>query len=180
MQFRYQTERLVLTVADESFAPLVLDYLLRNREDFARWDKNMGDEFYTTEYQRNVLAAEQKLFLRSSGVRYYMFLADRPDFIIGNVSFSYLNEDEGHRCTIGYRMDHEYRGKGYAYEAISFLIPLIRDHYGIKRIEADILEENEPSRALIEKLGFEYEGIARNAHKINGVERDHRRYSLIL
>ena len=180
MQFRYNTDRLVLMVADESMAPLVLDYLKRNREDFSRWDKSMSEDFYTEDYQRRVLAAEQKLFLRSAGVRYYMFLKENPDFIIGNASFSYLNEDEGHRCTLGYRMDSDYRGAGYAYEAVSFLIPLIHENYGTKRIEADILEENAPSISLIEKLGFEFEGIARKSHCISGVERDHRRYSLIL
>ena len=167
-------------VADENMAPLVLDYLQKNRNDFSRWDKTTGEEFYTEDYQRQVLAAEQKLFLRSAGVRYYMFLKESPDFIIGNVSFSYLNEDEGHRCTLGYRMDSDYRGSGYAFEAVSFLIPKIHESYGIKRIEADILEENTPSICLIEKLGFEFEGVARKSHSIAGVERDHRRYSLIL
>ena len=180
MNFRYFTERLVLTVADESMAPLVLDYLSRNRTEFERWERGLGDQCYTVEYQQKALAAEQKLFIRSSGVRYYLFLKDRPDFIIGNISFSYLTEDAGHRCTIGYRTDAEYRGQGYAYEAAAFLIPLIHESYGVKRIEADILEENEPSLRLIEKLGFEFEGIARCSHTVAGVERDHRRYSLIL
>jgi|P827metagenome_2_1110787.scaffolds.fasta_scaffold13155_3 ribosomal-protein-alanine N-acetyltransferase len=180
MKFRYCTDRLILMVADESMAPLVLDYLNRNRSDFERWDRAFGEECYTIEYQEQALAAEQKLFLRSSGVRYYMFLSEKPDFIIGNISFSYLTEDGGHRCSIGYRIDTEYREQGYAYEAASFLIPLIHESYGTKRIEADILEENIPSKKLIEKLGFEYEGIARKSHTIAGVERDHLRYSLIL
>ena len=180
MDFKYCTDRLILMVADESMAPLVLDYLTRNRADFERWDRSFGEEFYTIEYQEKALAAEQKLFLRSAGVRYYMFLSEDPDFIIGNISFSYLTEDAGHRCSIGYRIDREYREQGYAYEAASFLIPLIHDNYGTKRIEADILEENIPSKKLIEKLGFEYEGIARKSHTIAGVERDHLRNSLIL
>ncbi len=179
MRFTYNTERLVLTAGEESMAPLVLDYFSRNREDFARWDRHYGDEFYTLDYQEQALAAEQKLFLRSSGVRYYTFLKDEPDHIIGNVSFSYLTEDGGHRCALGYRTDADYRRQGYAYEAISFLLPLIRENYGVKRIEADVLPENIPSLMLIEKLGFEFEGIARKSHSIAGVERDHRRYSLV-
>lgn len=180
MQFQYTTDRLVLQVANESMAPLVLDYITRNREDFARWDRLYGAEYYTLDYQQRVLAAEQKLFLRSSGVRYYMFLKDEPDYIIGNISFSYLLEDDGHRCSIGYRTDSAHRRRGYAFEAASYLIPLIRESYGTKRIEADILMENTASLRLIEKLGFEYEGIARKAHSVAGVERDHLRYSLIL
>lgn len=180
MLFEYHTNRLILMASSECMAPLVLDYLQRNREDFALWDRSFPEEYYTLEYQQQVLAAEQKLFLRSSGVRYYMFLADQPDRIIGNISFSYLTEDEGHRCSIGYRIDKEFRNIGLAYEAASYLIPRIHESYRIKRIEADILEENVASLALIKKLGFEYEGIARKSHSIAGVERDHLRYALVL
>lgn len=180
MQFQYTTDRLILQVADETMAPLVLDYVTRNRAEFARWERQFGDEYYTLEYQQQALSAEQKLFLRSSGVRYYMFLKDDPDYIIGNISFSYLLEDEGHRCSIGYRTDSAHRRKGYALEAASFLIPLIHENYGVKRIEADILVENTASLRLIEKLGFEYEGIARKSHSVGGVDRDHLRYALLL
>ena len=180
MLFEYQTDRLILMASSECMAPLVLDYLTRNREDFSRWDRHFPEEYYTLEYQQQVLIAEQKLFLRSQGVRYYMFLAEQPDFIMGNISFSYLTEDEGHRCSIGYRTDTRYRSCGYAYEAAEFLIPKIHESYGIKRIEADILEENAASLALIKKLGFEYEGVARRSHTVAGVERDHLRYALLL
>lgn len=179
MDFRYETERLILMVGDESLAPLVLDYVSRNREDFGRFDRTTPEEFYTLDYQRKMLSAEQKLVLRSSGIRYYMFLKEQPDFIVGNVSFAYLTEESGHRCSIGYRTDAEHRCRGYAYEAASFLIPIISAEYHIKRIEADILPENEASLALIKKLGFEYEGVARGSHEIAGVERDHLRFSYL-
>lgn len=179
MDFRYTTDRLVLMAAEQSLAPLVLDYIQRNREDFAHWDRQFPEEYYTLAYQEEAMSAEQKLFLRSSGVRYYMFLKDNPDFIIGNVSFAYLTEDDGHRCSIGYKTDSAYRKNGYAYEATSFLLPLIHENYNVKRIEADILPENAASLALARKLGFSYEGLARKSHSVAGVERDHFRYALI-
>lgn len=179
MQFKYFTDRLILMTSDISLAPLVLDYLTRNRSDFELWERKLTDNCYTLQYQELALAAEQKLFLRSSGVRYYMFLKEQPDFIIGNVSFAYLTEDDGHRCSIGYKADIDFRMQGYTYEAASFLLPLIHDSYNVKRIEADILAENTASIGLIKKLGFEYEGIARHAHEVAGCERDHLRYSYI-
>ncbi len=180
MQFTYTTDNLVLSTGDESYAPLVLDYLTRNREDFSKWERLYGDEFYTLAYQKRALQTEQKLFLASRGVRYYIFLKECPEFIIGNVSFSYLLEDDGHRCTLGYKIDPAFRRKGYAYEAISCLLPKVIKDFNIKRIEADILEENTASLNLIKKLGFEYEGVARHAHTIAGAERDHMRFSLIV
>lgn len=179
MLFRYQTDRLILMVGESDLAPLVNDYLVRNRDDFELYERNYPDNYYTIQYQEMALEGEQKLLLRSAGVRFYMFLKDRPDFVIGNVSFSYLTEDFGHRCTLGYRVDRDYRNRGYAYEATSFLIREVSREYNLHRIEADILPENEASLALIKKLGFEYEGIARSAHEIGGKDRDHLRWSLV-
>jgi len=179
MLLRYETKHLILLPSDECFAPLTLEYRLRNKEDFAQWDSMHSEEFYTLDFQREMLRAEQSLLLRGQGVRFYSFLKDDPDMIIGNISFAYLNEDYGHRSTIGYRTDKDHRRCGYAFEAASCLIPEVASTYQLKRIEADILPENQASRALIEKLGFEYEGIARSSHEINGKERDHLRFSLI-
>lgn len=180
MNFNYQTERLILSVGEEAFAPLVLDYLSRNSTDFEPYERKYAENYYSLDYQTASLSAERQLLLQGRGVRFYIFLKDNPDFIIGNVSFAYLNEDQGHRATIGYRMDRDYRQNGYAFEAVSFLLPIISKEYHLKRIEADILPDNEPSIALIKKLGFEYEGIARKSHEVAGLEQDHLRFSLII
>lgn len=177
MDFTYETERLILRISEPGLTEEVLDFVLRNREDFEKWDRTLPEAYYTADYQEKVLMAEMRLLLRASGVRFYLFLRDNPDYVIGTASFAYLSEENGHRCSLGYKMDREYRRQGYAFEAISFLMPVVAGQYHLHRIEADILAENEASLALIRKLGFEFEGIARNAHEIAGVERDHMRFS---
>lgn len=179
MNFRYETKRLILTVGNESMAEAVAAYLIRNREDFSKWETTLTDSCYTPEYQTNALTAEQKLFMKGEGVRYYISPKEFPDLIIGNVSFAYLKEENGHRCSLGYKVDSMYRRQGIAYEAISFLMPVVIKKYRLKRIEADILPENRASLALIEKLGFRYEGVARASHEIAGCDRDHLRYSFL-
>lgn len=179
MNFEYQTDRLLLKVGNEAMAEAVTAYLIRNREDFSKWETTLTDKCYTTEYQANALTAEQKLFLKGEGVRYYILPKELPDLVIGNVSFAYLKEEDGHRCSIGYKTDMLYRRQGIAYEAITFLLPLIIKEFRLKRIEADILPENRASLGLIEKLGFQYEGIARASHEIAGTDRDHLRYSFL-
>lgn len=180
MMFEYQTENLILATSQEYYAPLVLDYLQRNAEEFEKYERKYPENYYTLEFQKRALAAEGQLMLNSRAIRYYIFLKDKPDFIIGNVSFTYLNEDNGHRCTIGYRIDKDYRRHGYTYEAAVFLLPLVIRDYNLHRIEADILPENEASQVLAQKLGFEYEGIAKKAHEICGVDRDHMRFSYVI
>lgn len=175
MQFRYETERLVLMVSRPSFAEMVAGYLLRNREDFEKTGTQGADKIYTPDYQRFALEQEEDLFLRHEGVRYYIFHKEKPGIVIGNVSFAYINYPS-RPCSIGYRMDKSFRRNGYAYEAASFLLPLIVHDFSLKGILAEILPENTASLALIKKLGFTFEGINKNAHEIMGVKRDHYKF----
>lgn len=179
MNIRYETERLILMVGNESMAGAVNDYLVRNRTDFSRWDMHLSDGYFTVEYQIKALAAEQRLFLRGEGVRFYILPKENPDLVIGNISFAYLAaEPEKRQCLLGYKIDSAYRERGIAYEAASFLIPIIFKEFGPPRMYADILPENRASLALVKKLGFTYEGLIRNAYEIAGVKRDHLHFVL--
>ena len=178
MHLRYETKNLILAVGNVAFADKINDYLVRNREDFSKWDLKLNDSYFTIEYQLRAVQAEQRIFLKGEGARYYMFLKNDLYRIIGNVSFALTDNKEDKTCTIGYKTDIAERGKGYAYEAASYLIPIVAKEYGLRRFEAEILPENLPSKALIEKLGFTYEKVVRNAHKFDTGERDILLYAL--
>jgi ribosomal-protein-alanine N-acetyltransferase len=47
----------------------------------------------------------------------------------------------------------------------------------LSRIEAACLPENAPSRALLERAGFKYEGVAQSYLQINGRWRNHVLYA---
>lgn len=177
MNVTYETERLILAIGNENFSEQVRDYLVRNREDFAHWDRHLEDGYFTPKYVKKSLEAEQRLFMRSEAARFYIFLKSDLSKIIGNVSFTAINATSENCCSVGYKTDMEYRRKGYAYEALSFLMPIVAKEYKLKRMEADILPENRPSIGLITKLGFHYVNIIRSAHEIEGKPRDHIRYA---
>ena len=178
MNLRYETEHLVLSIGNEALADKINEYLIRNRADFSKWDLSLNDSYFTMDYQLRAVQAEQRLFLREEGARYYLFLKGEPDYIIGNVSFGQMGNKGERIWEIGYKTDFRERGKGYAFEAASFLIPVISREYKIERLFAEILPENRPSLALIEKLGFKFFEVRRNAHEVGGCNRDLLLYSL--
>ena len=49
----------------------------------------------------------------------------------------------------------------------------------LSRIEAACLPENKPSRALLERCGFKYEGVAQSYLQINGRWRSHVLYAAL-
>ena len=76
---------------------------------------------------------------------------------------------------LGYWIDREVAGRGMA----SLAVALVCDHafgaVGLHRVQADIRPENGPSQRLVERLGFQREGLLRRYLDIDGDWRDHYR-----
>lgn len=179
MNLNYETERLQLLVCNEEYASTLLSFVTENRTFFSPWEPYHPLPFYTEGFQAQVLRAEFQAMLHNTYFRYYLFLKEDPDTIIGTVSFSGISRTDDKSCRVGYKLSKTHTGNGYAAEALHFLLPELHKSLGIHRVEADIMPQNTPSIRLIERLGFAYEGIARSSHEIGGIWSDHLRYSYI-
>ena len=179
MKFEIDTERLVLKVVNKQSADKVLEFYLRNRNIFERYEPVIGDDFYTIPHQRKVLEFEYQSIMKLSMLRYWIFEKGNPNQIIGTVSFRNIVKPIYESCTVGYKMDRDFVNMGYCSEALSATIPAIANELGIHRFEALILPDNEPSIHMIQKLGFKYEGILRDKIIIGGERLDHCMYAYL-
>ena len=59
---------------------------------------------------------------------------------------------------VGYSVFEPYRRRGYATEVVRALIDWASSKHGIRHFVASISPENEPSLALVRRLGFEQTG----------------------
>ena len=66
---------------------------------------------------------------------------------------------------IGYWIDAEVEGEGVAAESVGALVAEVFSRRGIGRIQARTAVDNARSRALLERLGFEFEGVHRSAQR---------------
>lgn len=55
---------------------------------------------------------------------------------------------------LGYALDADFRGQGYAYEACSAVLAYAKEEGLCEHVFARIEKENQPSRRLLERLGF--------------------------
>jgi [ribosomal protein S5]-alanine N-acetyltransferase len=62
--------------------------------------------------------------------------------------------EEPRRLELGYAIFPSHRGHGYATEAVEALIDWARDRHGIRHFIASVGPDNQPSLALVRKLGF--------------------------
>lgn len=179
MLFEYQTQRLILKILAPENAPLVLDFYLRDRELFERYETERSTDFYTLPYQRKVLSYEYSTALKMQTIRFYVFLKENPSQIIGTVCFHGITRAFYQTCEIGYKFSSAFHGHGYACEAISFCLCLAFDDLNLHRVTALVCQGNYPSVRLLEGLGFHLDGICRDYLYLNGKWQDHALYSLL-
>lgn len=179
MKFDLTTEHLELKVLTPNYSSQVLDFYVRNADIFEKYEPLLGEDFYSEKHQRNILEFEYKNILKLSMVRYWIFEKGNPNKIIGTVSYRNIVKPIYSSCTIGYKMDRDFVNKGYCSEAIKATIPSITTELGIHRIEAYVLPSNNPSIHLLEKLGFEKEGLIRDKITIQNQRLDHYLYSYL-
>lgn len=173
------TSRLVLTHLTEDAAPLVLAFYRSNISTFEPWEPTRANQFYTLAYQKASLSVEHQQITKGKLLRYWVFLKDYPDQIIGSICFQNILMGPFRSCSIGYKFSQEYQRQGYAYESISACIDYMFHILRFHRIEAFVLTNNIPSIRLLQKLNFKYEGISYSYANINGKWQDHNRFAYI-
>lgn len=80
---------------------------------------------------------------------------------------------------LGYELHRNYWRQGISSEAISAVLDYGFHEMGLNRIEACPLEENSPSKKLLEKFGFRCEGNHRQRIYFDGEFKDQLYYSLL-
>ena len=98
---------------------------------------------------------------------------------MGSIGLSQIARGAFHNAMLGYAIDGARQGQGLMHEALQAVIahafsPAVHLH----RIQANVRPENHRSLALLQRLGFEYEGLAREYLFIDGAWRDHRMFAL--
>jgi ribosomal-protein-alanine N-acetyltransferase len=176
-----QTEQLKLNLLDESYAGQVLDFFTRNKDHLRQWEPLRTPEYYTVEHQSRMLRNHKRKIEDGQMFQVWMFKKEDADdeTIIGCITLENIERGPFLSCRLGYRMDFEERNKGYMTEALRAVIRYAFDGLDLHRIEAAVMPLNLPSLRVVQKLGFQQEGVSRNYLKINGEWEDHTRWALL-
>ena len=175
----YETERLILRVLTPDYAKAVCRFVSKNRDQFEIYEPILPANYYTWEHQQAILSGELKLALQTKNIRYYVFLKENPEQIIGTVALHNIATTAYSSCEVGYKFDTDYQHKGYAREAVALAVSVAFAALGLHRVYARVMPENTASIKLLKSLLFEEEGLERECIKIQGKWQDHLRFSLI-
>jgi ribosomal-protein-serine acetyltransferase len=156
------------TVAEEWLA-----LVRRNLPRLARWEPWAGTA-QTLPGIRVYLAWQAQGFVSGTAVP----LQIRLDGVLVGSCSARIDKPEG-TAEIGYWIDEAVEGGGVAHASVSALVDHLLARGDLGRIQARTAVDNVRSRALLERLGFELEGVLRSSQRINGGRVDMAMYALI-
>ena len=99
--------------------------------------------------------------------------------LVGVVNVSEIVRGAFQSAYVGYYAFVPHAGRGDMTEGLALALRWVFGPLGLHRVEANIQPGNEPSRALVRRLGFRCEGYSPRYLKIAGRWRDHERWALV-
>lgn len=168
------TPRLLLRASDPAFAAAAADFYARNRAAHARWNPPMPEAAFCTEGQCERLAEAATAATVGSAIGWWLFARDAPGLALGQIHLTQITRRAFCNAMLGYAIDAQHEGRGLMREALQAALgDAFSARVGLHRVQANVRPENTRSLALLDRLGFEREGLAREYLFIDGAWRDH-------
>ena len=132
---------------DAGHAPAVLAFELANRDYFAAFISDRGDEFFDQFADRHsALLAEQQ-----AGIGAYYVLVAEDGSVLGR--FNLFGLEDG-TARLGYRVAQHVAGRGVATATVRELCRLAAARHGLRTLRAATARENAASQKVLAKAGF--------------------------
>ncbi|WP_431961756.1 GNAT family N-acetyltransferase [Actinacidiphila sp. bgisy160] len=96
----------------------------------------------------------------------------------GTVNVNSIIRGRYQGASLGYAAFAPSAGRGYMAEGLTAVMQHAFSDLRLHRLEANIQPANKASLALVQRLGFRYEGLSPAYLYINGAWRDHERWSV--
>ena len=177
-QLLIQTDRLDLRLPQLSDHKNWSQLRFESKEFLTPWEPTWSlDHLLRKPFINRVNWAKRSM---QNGTAIPLFIINRNDgVLIGAITLDNIRRGPNQTATMGYWIGLPYVRKGFMSEAISALVHYAFGTLDISRIESACLPENTPSRKVLEKCGFKYEGVAQAYIQIDGRWRTHVLYAAL-
>ena len=150
----------------------------QNRDFLSPWEPTWpDDELSRGAYRRRLRRYNSEI--RTDAAYPFFVFRQSDDVLLGGCTLSSVRRGVCQSASLGYWVGRQFSRQGYMSAALRALAPFAFETLGLHRIEAACIPSNEPSRLLLQRLGFQEEGRAREYLQINGEWQDHILYALL-
>lgn len=154
------------------------DLRFRSRDFLKPWEPTWPpDELTRPAFRRRLrrYAEERRLDHAHS----FFLFQNGSNRLLGGVTISNIRRSVAQTGTVGYWTGQPFAGQGYMTAGVRALIPHAFGALRLRRLEAACIPTNAASIRLLEKVGFEREGYAREYLCIDGIWQDHLLFALL-
>lgn len=115
----------------------------------------------------------RKEFQYDQSLKLFLFKKTNPLEIIGQINFNNFVRGAAQFCYLGYGIAETEQGKGYMTQALQAVLSYVFQELNMHRVMANYIPQNQRSGIVLKKLGFVFEGYAKDYLLINGQWQDH-------
>ncbi|PWJ85411.1 ribosomal-protein-alanine N-acetyltransferase [Pseudaminobacter salicylatoxidans] len=135
------------------------------------------DELERTAW-RHRLSRYREDFANGNAAAFFIF-DNETNRLVGGITLGNIRHGVAQTGQVGYWIGARYAGQGLMLDAVLLLSNFAFDTLRLHRIEAACIPSNKRSIRVLEKAGFQREGLLRSYLRINGNWHDHYLYALI-
>ena len=165
-------EQIIVRTAEVTDAAMIVDYFNENRDFLKPWEPKREPAFYRVDgwTQRLIKLSE----LHKMGLGYYLIIQEKQTRkMLGTISFSNLSRFPFYACNVGYSLGEKAQGQGIMTQALSMAVNYMFKVQNMHRLMAAYMPKNAKSAAVLERNGFQKEGIAKHYLLIDDQWEDH-------
>ena len=170
------TERCTLRLPEIGDHVQWVDQRQRSARFLKEWEPVWSPEHFSKRAFQNRVHWAEKTFKDNNGLPLFV-IRNADQQLLGAITLDNIRLGPAQSGTLGYWMGVDFARMGYMSEAIKAVVAYSFARLDLSRIEAATLPENKPSRGLLEKSGFKYEGVAQSYLQIAGRWRTHVLYA---
>ena len=142
------------------------------------WEPRWAPDELERHAWRQRLGRYREDFARGVAVAFFI-LDNQSGQLLGGITLGNIRHGVAQSGHIGYWIGERFAGRGFMAEALDLLAGHAFETLKLHRIEAACIPANSRSIRVLEKAGFQREGLLRSYLRINGVWQDHYLYALI-
>jgi ribosomal-protein-alanine N-acetyltransferase len=150
-----------------------------SRAFLERWEPRWApDELERTSW-RHRLGRYREDYAQGTAIAFFIFEGESGK-LAGGITLANIRHGVSQSGHIGYWIGERYANRGLMTDAVNVLVRFAFDRLRLHRIEAACIPDNVRSMRVLEKAGFQREGLLRSYLKINGAWQDHYLYARII
>jgi ribosomal-protein-alanine N-acetyltransferase len=136
-----------------------------------------ADDLTRTAFRRRVRRYHNEI--REDHAYPFFILRQADHALLGGITLSNISRGMTQTATLGYWMGERHANHGSMTRAVRAIAPFAFGTLRLHRLEAACLPHNRASISLLERVGFQREGLARGLVCINGRWQDHVVFALL-